>query len=65
MPPSRTNAQPFDAPSDANRASKTSPIVVITQNQINRVVLVIPIPCDGTEWDPAELASFQGDPRDD
>lgn len=40
MPPSRTNAQPFDAPSDADRASKTSPIVVITQNQINRVVLV-------------------------
>jgi hypothetical protein len=32
---------------------------------INRVVLVIPIPCDGTEWDPAELASFQGDPRDE
>ncbi|HGG56352.1 MAG TPA: hypothetical protein ENK31_00985 [Nannocystis exedens] len=30
---------------------------------INRVVLVIPIPCDGTEWDPAEMASFQGDKR--
>ena len=28
---------------------------------INRVVLVIPIPCDGTEWDPAEMSSFQGD----
>ncbi|HGG56393.1 MAG TPA: hypothetical protein ENK31_01210 [Nannocystis exedens] len=30
---------------------------------INRLVLVIPIPCDGTEWDPAEMASFQGDKR--
>jgi len=30
---------------------------------INRVVLVIPIPCDGTEWDPAEMSSFQGDRR--
>ena len=30
---------------------------------INRVVLVIPIPCDGTEWDPAEMSSFQGDQR--
>ncbi len=30
---------------------------------INRVVLVIPIPCDGTEWDPAEMSSFQGDKR--
>lgn len=29
---------------------------------INRVVLVIPIPCDGTEWSPEALASFQGDP---
>ncbi|MEZ4454657.1 MAG: hypothetical protein R3B09_34715 [Nannocystaceae bacterium] len=29
---------------------------------INRVVLVIPIPCDGSEWSPEALASFQGDP---
>ncbi|HRI10462.1 MAG TPA: hypothetical protein PKW35_21730 [Nannocystaceae bacterium] len=29
---------------------------------INRVVLVVPIPCDGTEWDPKEESSFRGDP---
>ena len=29
---------------------------------INRVVLVVPIPCDGSEWDPRDDPSFHGDP---